>query len=304
MATAAAVKDEAAAHRFAKDHLKAFVERVERLEEEKKALSDDIRDVYAEAKANGFDVKALRTIVRLRKQDIDERKEQEAILETYLQALGMLDYAPDERPVRSSPREGSRAQACDFASDAVIRTTLPAPAKGDDRGHSATGGPLECPSKVAKQPGEPEAGVIESGSASAPRSPYSLAPADPDADEGARAVDHAPCPATIQLRTPPAPLAQATGNAGSTGASKRGRADDRMLTVGAASTHSPSSSQHDGKPGDDDAPRPERINTIPDTPGGAADLDPEFPPFLRRGPDNRSPFLPPPGEPPPSTGPP
>jgi uncharacterized protein (UPF0335 family) len=91
MATAAAVKDEAAAHRFAKDHLKAFVERVERLEEEKKALSDDIRDVYAEAKANGFDVKALRQVVRLRKQDIDERKEQEAILETYLQALGMLN---------------------------------------------------------------------------------------------------------------------------------------------------------------------------------------------------------------------
>ena len=60
MATAAAVQDETKAHRFAKDHLKAFVERVERLEEEKKALSDDIRDVYSEAKANGFDVKALR----------------------------------------------------------------------------------------------------------------------------------------------------------------------------------------------------------------------------------------------------
>ena len=89
MATAAAVKDEATAHRFAKDHLKAFVERIEQLEEEKKALSDDIRDVYAEAKANGFDVKALRQVVRLRKQDVDERKEQEAILETYLQALGM-----------------------------------------------------------------------------------------------------------------------------------------------------------------------------------------------------------------------
>ena len=84
------VKDEAAAHRFAKDHLKTFVERVERLEEEKKALSDDIRDVYAEAKANGFDVKALRTIVRLRKQDANERQEQETILETYMQALGML----------------------------------------------------------------------------------------------------------------------------------------------------------------------------------------------------------------------
>jgi uncharacterized protein (UPF0335 family) len=86
---AAAVKDDVA-HRFAKDQLKAFVERIERLEEEKKALSDDIRDVYSEAKGNGYDVKALRQVVRLRKQDKDERAEQEAILETYLQALGML----------------------------------------------------------------------------------------------------------------------------------------------------------------------------------------------------------------------
>ena len=70
MATAAAAKDDQPAHRFAKDQLKAFVERVERLEEEKKALSDDIRDVYAEAKGNGFDVKTLRVVVRLRKQDI------------------------------------------------------------------------------------------------------------------------------------------------------------------------------------------------------------------------------------------
>jgi len=90
MATAAAAKDEQAAHRFAKDHLKAFVERVEKLEEEKKAIADDVRDVYAEAKANGFDVKALRTVVKLRKQDVNERKEQEAILETYMHALGML----------------------------------------------------------------------------------------------------------------------------------------------------------------------------------------------------------------------
>jgi len=75
---------------FAKDQLKAVIERVERLEEEKKALADDIKDVYAEAKAHGFDVKALRTIVRLRKQDSDERKEEEAILETYMHALGML----------------------------------------------------------------------------------------------------------------------------------------------------------------------------------------------------------------------
>jgi uncharacterized protein (UPF0335 family) len=91
MATAAAAQEEQPATRFAKDHLKAFVERIERLEEEKKAIADDIRDVYAEAKGNGFDVKALRAIVRLRKQDADERREQEAILETYMHALGMLN---------------------------------------------------------------------------------------------------------------------------------------------------------------------------------------------------------------------
>ena len=88
-AAAAAVNQEPAV-RFAKDPLKAFVERIERLEEEKKAIADDVRDVYAEAKANGFDVKALRTIIKLRKQDVEERKEQEAILETYMHALGML----------------------------------------------------------------------------------------------------------------------------------------------------------------------------------------------------------------------
>jgi uncharacterized protein (UPF0335 family) len=90
MATAAAAKEEEPATRFAKDHLKAFVERIERLEDEKKTIADDIRDVYAEAKGTGFDVKALRTIVRLRKQDVDERREQETILETYMHALGML----------------------------------------------------------------------------------------------------------------------------------------------------------------------------------------------------------------------
>jgi uncharacterized protein (UPF0335 family) len=87
--TSAAVKEEPAT-KFAKDQLKAIIERIERLEQEKKTISDDIRDVYAEAKGNGFDVKALRTIVRLRKQDANERAEQETILETYMQALGML----------------------------------------------------------------------------------------------------------------------------------------------------------------------------------------------------------------------
>ncbi|HMA57219.1 MAG TPA: DUF2312 domain-containing protein [Pseudolabrys sp.] len=88
--TAAAGKEQPAT-RFAKDQLKAFIERIERLEEEKKATSDDLRDVYAEAKATGFDTKALRTIVRLRKMDTDERREQQEVLDTYLHALGMAN---------------------------------------------------------------------------------------------------------------------------------------------------------------------------------------------------------------------
>ena len=75
---------------IAGERLRSFIERIERLEEEKRALSEDIKEVYAEAKGNGFDVKALRTIVRLRKQDAGERAEQETILEPYMQALGML----------------------------------------------------------------------------------------------------------------------------------------------------------------------------------------------------------------------
>jgi uncharacterized protein (UPF0335 family) len=71
------------------EELKQFVERVERLEEEKKALSDDIRDVYAEMKGRGFDVKVVRQIIRIRKQDHSERKELEAILELYMSALNM-----------------------------------------------------------------------------------------------------------------------------------------------------------------------------------------------------------------------
>lgn len=73
-----------------RDQLRAFVERIERLEEEKAALAADLREVYAEAKAMGFDTKTLRTVVRLRKQDATERLEQEAILATYMVALGMV----------------------------------------------------------------------------------------------------------------------------------------------------------------------------------------------------------------------
>jgi uncharacterized protein (UPF0335 family) len=72
------------------DELRLLVERVERLEEEKKAIADDVKDVYAEAKARGYDTKAVRTIVRLRKMETHVRQEAEAILDTYMAALGMV----------------------------------------------------------------------------------------------------------------------------------------------------------------------------------------------------------------------
>ena len=69
--------------------LRAFIERIERLEEEKQTIADDIKDVYAELKGTGFEPKAVRTLVRLRKKDATERQEEEAILDLYKAALGM-----------------------------------------------------------------------------------------------------------------------------------------------------------------------------------------------------------------------
>lgn len=74
---------------IAADQLRLLIERVERLEEEKKGIADDIKDVYGEAKATGYDVKIMRQIIRLRKLPKNDRQEMEAILQTYLAALGM-----------------------------------------------------------------------------------------------------------------------------------------------------------------------------------------------------------------------
>lgn len=71
------------------NHLKAFLERIEKLEEEKRAIADDIKDVYAEAKGTGYDVKIIRKIVSIRRQDRHKRREEEEILDLYLSALGM-----------------------------------------------------------------------------------------------------------------------------------------------------------------------------------------------------------------------
>jgi len=72
------------------DHLRSYIERIEKLEEEKKALSSDVRDVFAEAKGNGFDTKVMRQVLKLRKMNASERDEQEHMLDLYKRVLGML----------------------------------------------------------------------------------------------------------------------------------------------------------------------------------------------------------------------
>ena len=78
---------------IAVDRLRSFIERIERLEEEKTALTSDVREVYAEAKSTGFDTKAMRQVIKLRKLDAQDRREQEELLDLYKQALGMAEAA-------------------------------------------------------------------------------------------------------------------------------------------------------------------------------------------------------------------
>lgn len=91
---------------IAGDRLKSFIERIERLEEEKRALAEDIKEVYAEAKGTGFDTKIIRQIIRIRKRDQDELDEEESLLEVYMRALGM-------RPDAASPDVASQAEAAE-----------------------------------------------------------------------------------------------------------------------------------------------------------------------------------------------
>lgn len=95
---------------IAADQLRLFLERIERLEEEKKGISEDIRDVYSEAKANGYDVKTMRSIVRLRKLETHVRQEAEAMLETYKAALGM-DYSSTPLGEATLRRAATRSMA-------------------------------------------------------------------------------------------------------------------------------------------------------------------------------------------------
>jgi uncharacterized protein (UPF0335 family) len=120
---------------IAGDRLKSFIERIERLEEEKKALADDIKEVYAEAKGTGFDTKTMRQLIKLRKMDKDDLDEQEALLDIYKAALGMLNDTPlGEAAIRritsASPSRPSSPSAPAAAPSVINSPTGGSP--GDD----------------------------------------------------------------------------------------------------------------------------------------------------------------------------
>jgi uncharacterized protein (UPF0335 family) len=90
------------------ERLKSFIERIERLEEEKRALAEDIKEVFAEAKGVGFDIKIMRQVIKLRRMDQDDLDEQEALLDTYKRALGMLPDLEEKPEPPAKRRSGAR----------------------------------------------------------------------------------------------------------------------------------------------------------------------------------------------------
>ncbi|USG62854.1 DUF2312 domain-containing protein [Sneathiella marina] len=95
----------------AADHLRSYIERIERLEEEKKGLADDIKEIFAEAKGTGFDVKAMRAVMRLRKMDKADYQEQEYMIDLYKHALGMID---EMAPAGEGEEEATEKEAAAF----------------------------------------------------------------------------------------------------------------------------------------------------------------------------------------------
>lgn len=104
--------------------LKAFIERVERLEEEKQAITDDIKEVYGEAKGNGFDTKVMRQVVKLRKMDRADRQEFEAILDLYMHALGMVPIDEAADGAHSSKAKAERAKMSTSVSATISGVTV------------------------------------------------------------------------------------------------------------------------------------------------------------------------------------
>lgn len=164
------------AHMVARDQLRSFIERIERLECEKKSIADDIKDVYGEAKGTGFDTKVLRKLISIRKQDREERMEQEAILDMYMIALGMVDEpAGYDEPRQSEPVE--RQPAVALRSDAglniltkhedirtapatvdeICRPADPAVSGGEPSIPSTDAGGVKMDGRANDDPGRPDA---------------------------------------------------------------------------------------------------------------------------------------------------
>lgn len=102
------------------NQIKALVERIEKLEEEKAAIAEDIKEVYAEAKGNGFDPKIIKKVIALRKQDAQKLKEEQALLATYMDALGMLATTPlGAAAIKSATKKSSVLADDDFDNDFI-----------------------------------------------------------------------------------------------------------------------------------------------------------------------------------------
>ncbi|WP_457660872.1 DUF2312 domain-containing protein [Sinorhizobium medicae] len=151
---------------IARDQLRAFIERIERLEEEKKTIAEDIKDVYGEAKSMGFDAKILRKVISIRKQDADERAEQEAILHTYLQALGMIQFDMFEEPEAETSAKLVAQVATGLqtqAGRAALLTVVDIVIEREERFDAETGEILDDHTEIATA----SQGEIESPSATA-----------------------------------------------------------------------------------------------------------------------------------------
>ncbi|RVG96718.1 DUF2312 domain-containing protein [Sinorhizobium meliloti] len=154
------------AHGIARDQLRAFIGRIERLEEEKKTIAEDIKDVYGEAKSMGFDAKILRKVISIRKQDADERAEQEAILDTYLQALGMIQFDMFEEPEAETSAKLVAQVATGLqtqAGRAALLTAVDIMIEREERFDAETGEILDDQTEIATA----SQGEIESPSAEA-----------------------------------------------------------------------------------------------------------------------------------------
>ena len=143
-------------HGVARDQLRAFVERIERLEEEKKTIADDIKDVYGEAKSLGFDTKILKMVISLRKKDEQQRTEEEIILGTYLQALGMIPtfVREEDKPVTANEVRSASTDAPETPGKQCTSVV-----SRDEAGQNLTGTPNFDPAPASQ--GEADAPSVE-----------------------------------------------------------------------------------------------------------------------------------------------